>query len=150
MILAGHAGNLGAEVNTAGHEGPGAYVPALHAEGASLYFTRGGTGLGTFDIYRALVTTDGETLGPAVPVSELNHPTALDDDPAISHDGKEVFFWRAAPAAGLWTATRKNPHGAWSAPELVGGEIDTRGGDQTVGLSHDGRTLVWSTSMAAR
>jgi len=142
--------NLGGEVNTEGHEGPGSFVPALHAEGATMYFTKGGSATTTFDVYRALVSRDGTTSTAVVPVAELNVDGVLDGDGDVSHDGKELFFWRGGTSGGLYTATRKNPHGPWSTPERVGGAIASRQGDQTVGISHDGRTLVWASAITAR
>jgi hypothetical protein len=144
--------NLGPGVNTSDPEGQAVYVPALHAEGANLYFARGG-GAAT-DIYRTLVTLDGQVLDVATPVTELNDPAALDGGPAISHNGKEIFFWSGRVGGfgdtDLWVATRKTPHDSWSAPENVGAVINTRGGELTPSLSHDGRTLLWSASMTAR
>ena len=145
--------NLGTGVNTRDHETSPAYVPALNADGSNLYFVRGAT-LAAFDIYEARVNRDGEVLTPGTAVTELNHPTAVDGDPAIRHDGKEVFFWSQRPGgfglADIWVATRKSANDPWSAPENLGAVINTVGGDVTPGLSHDGRTLFWSTGFAAR
>lgn len=145
--------NLGSGVNTNDHETGPFYVPALNAEGANLYFVRGG-GTTNSDIYKAVVTFEGETLGDAVPVDELNS-TANEGDPAISHDGKEIFFHSTRTSGGLgaadiWVATRQSPNDVWSAPVNLGSSINTPGGDLTPGLSYDGRTLVWSAAAAAR
>jgi len=144
--------NLGPGVNTDLQETSPAYVPALNGDGVNLYFVRGAS-LAGFDIYQALVTHDGETLEQATPVIELNS-SALDGDPAVSHDGKEVFFWSLrTPGFGLadlWVATRKSPQGEWSTPENLGGLINTVGADQTPSLSHDGRTLLWSAGFSGR
>ncbi len=142
--------NLGDGVNTADQETSPVYVPALHAEGANLYFSRGPAAVA--DIYSALVTLDGETIGDAVPVAELNS-SAGEGEPAMSHDGKEIFFSSTRPGRGLndiWVATRQNPHGPWSEPVNLGSVINTSFADLTPGLSHDGRTLLWSASFAAR
>jgi len=145
--------NLGAGVNTNGHETGPVYVPALNAEGANIYFARGPV-TGNSDIYKALVKLDGETLGDAVPVAELNS-TAAEAEPAISHDGKEIFFHSARTAGGfgltdIWVATRKSPNESWSEPVNLGSNINTLAGDLTPGLSFDGRTLLWSAAAAAR
>ena len=144
--------NVGPGVNTAQHETSPVYVPALNAGGVNLYFVRGAT-LAAFDIYEARVTREGETEELATPVIELNS-SALDGDPAISHDGKEIFFWSQRPGgfgmADIWVATRRNPHDLWSSPENLGGVINTTGSDLTPSLSHDGRTLLWSAGFAAR
>jgi Tol biopolymer transport system component len=142
--------NLGPGVNTADHETGPVYVPALRPEGANLYFIRGGVPGG--DIYRALITLDGATLGDATPVVELNSP-AFEMDPAVRHDGKEIFFASARGSsadADIWVATRQNVTDPWSEPVNVGPTINTPGGELTPGLSHDGRTLLWSATMTAR
>ena len=145
--------NLGSGVNTTQHETGPAYVPALHAEGTNLYFVRG-VALAAFDIYRARVTRDGETPEPAIPVAELNHPSELDADPTISHDGKEIFFWSQRPGGlglvDIWVATRQSARDRWSTPENMGTAINTAGPDLTPGLSRDGRTLLWSAGFKAR
>ena len=142
--------NLGGDVNTEGHEGPGAFVPALNGEGATMYVTKGGAAIATFDIYRALVSRDGTASTDVVAVDELNVAGVLDGGGAVSHDGRELFFWRGGSAGGLYTATRNAPRGPWSTPVRLGGAIASRQGDQTVGLSHDGRTLVWASAITAR
>jgi Tol biopolymer transport system component len=140
--------NLGPGVNTSDHETGPSYVPALHAEGASLYFARGGAA--GSDIYRALVTIEGETIGDAVPVTELN-TAATEGEPTLSHNGKEIFFHSSRSGQiDIWVATRKAPHGPWSEPINLGATINTPGGDLTPGLSEDGRTLLWSAAMSAR
>lgn len=145
--------DLGTGVNTNDHETGPFYVPALNAEGANLYFVRGGVTANS-DIYKALVTLDGETVGDAVPVVELNS-TAPEAEPALSHDGKEIFFHSARTtggfgAADIWVATRKSPNDSWSEPVNLGTDINTPGADLTPGLSYDGRTLLWSAAMMAR
>lgn len=139
--------NLGPGVNTADQETGPVYVPALRPEGANLYFIRGA---GNSDIYRALVTLDGETLGDATPVVELNSPQ-LEMEPAVRHDGKEIFFASGRGSSiDIWVATRQNVTDAWSEPVNVGPTINTPGGELTPALSHDGRTLLWSATMTAR
>ena len=135
--------NLGPGVNTADAEGGPVYVPALRAEGANLYFIRGS------DIYRALVDVDARTSGDAVPVTELNSPM-FELDPAIRYDGKEIFFGSGRGGGpDIWTATRQNVNEPWSAPtKVILGSFTTPGSGLTPGLSHDGRTLLWSATFA--
>lgn len=142
----GPAVNLGPDVNTAFHEGAPAYVPALEGGGPNLLFDRQGATLASSDIYQVRVTRDGETLGPAAPVAELNSPV-LDLGPAVRTDGREVFFWSNRPglgAADIWVATRRSPHDPWSTPQNLGPPVNTPFGELTVGLSRDGRTLIFS------
>lgn len=116
--------NLGPDVNTAVNEGGPAYVAALAGGGANLYFGRGAT-LADNDIYQVRVTREGETLGPATPVAELNS-SLLDGKPAIRADGREVFFWSTRAPAGWgrisgWPlgrapTARGRLHGPWGRP----------------------------------
>jgi len=145
--------NLGPEVNTTANEGAPAYVPALEGGGASLYFDRQGTTDAGSDIYEVRVTRDGEALGPAARVAELNSP--LDDLGArVRADGREVFFWSDRPGgmglSDIWVATRRSPQDPWSTPENVGPMINTPRADLTPSLSWDGRTLLFSAAAAAR
>lgn len=135
--------NLGAGVNTAANENGPAYFRASGGETANLYFSRGG------DIYQARVTRQGEALGPAVPVAELNDPTANDAEPAVRADGREVFFWSTRPGLGLadiWVATRRSVHDPWSTPQNLGPPVNTRFGELTPDVSRDGRTLIFSAT----
>ena len=140
--------NLGPGVNTAAHETGPVYVPALRPEGANLYFVRG---FGGGDIYRALVDLDGRTFGDATPVVELNS-TAVERSPAIRHDGKEIFFGSVRGGSGdIWTSTRQNVNDPWSAPtKVILGSPGASGNDLTAGLSHDGRTLVFTGGFRTR
>lgn len=144
----GPAVNLGPDVNTAGNEESPAYVPALEGEGASLYFLRGG------NVYQARVTRDGETLGPAVPVAELNSTGAAAQGLTVRADGREILFSSTRVGglggADIWVATRQSPHDPWSAPENLGPVINTGSADLTPSLSWDGRTLLFSAGAAAR
>ena len=143
--------NLGPEVNTAGHEGSPTYNPVLGAGGGTLYFVRGANLAA--DIYQVDMNLAGEVTGPATPVAELNS-TSSDNEPAISANGKEVYFWsaRAGGIGGtdLWVASRQSPHDRWSTPQNVGSVINTPGAELGPGLSRDGRTLLWAAGMTAR
>ena len=122
--------NLGPAVNTAVNENGPAYVPALGGGGVNLYFSRGG------DLYQTRVTRDGEVVGPVVPVSELNHPSANESEPTVRADGREILFWANSLRGGLgatdlWVATRRSPHDLWSAPQNAGAPVNTRGTDRS-------------------
>jgi len=70
------------------------------------------------------VTRDGEPLGPAVPVVELN--TAFTETgPTLRTDGREVLFFSGrAPTLGMndfWVSTRRSVHDPWSAPVHLDG-----------------------------
>jgi hypothetical protein len=128
-----------------------AFLPGRGERGHTLYFVRGATPP-QFDIYQARVTRDGKALGPAVPVTELNHPSLVDADPTIRADGRELIFWSTRPGgegnADLWVATRCNPRDPWSTPQSLGPPVNTSfGGEFSPALSRDGRTLVFSGNM---
>ncbi|PYO96544.1 MAG: hypothetical protein DMD60_10120 [Gemmatimonadetes bacterium] len=102
-------------------------------------------------MYAAPITRNGETAGPAVFLSELNHPTANDAAPTVRTDGKEIWFHRGAPAGGLgladlWVSTRRNANDPWSTPENPGAPLNSVAFDQQPSLSFDGQTLVWTSN----
>ncbi len=144
----GPAVNLDPDVNTAANEESPAYVPALGGEGASLYFLRGG------NVYEARVTRDGETLGPAVPVAELNSTGAVAQGLTVRADGREILLSSTRVGglggADIWVATRRSLRDPWSPPENLGPVINTSSADLTPSLSWDGRTLVFSAAATAR
>ncbi len=142
---------LGADVNTAGDENAPHYQQSAEPGGAKLYFTRGPAGTQGQDLYSAPVTREGETAGPAVFLSELNHPAANDAAPTVRTDGKEIWFHRGAPAGGLglsdlWVSTRRSANDPWSTPENPGAPLNSAAFDQQPSLSFDGQTLVWTSN----
>ncbi|MFN2564381.1 MAG: hypothetical protein ABR499_05135 [Gemmatimonadaceae bacterium] len=155
---------LGPEVNTAVGEGEPDYLRNAEPGRGNLYFSRavGGTARG-FDIYyaRLRITRRGhpsgvvvEVLDPAVPVGALNVPDALDGGVTIRADGRELFFQSGAqrPQQGrvggldMWTSTRRNPHDPWSEPVNLGAPLNSPRADLAPSLSHDGRTLVFTSN----
>src|SRR3989442_505355 len=137
--------NLGSDVNTADDEQGPEY---LQSAGGALYFARGNLALSRGDLYRAEVGRDGRTQGPAVPVTELNDPTANDLAPTVRTDGREIFFFSTRAggfgATDIWVSTRPSVHAPWSPPENWGGApLNTAFGEQQPDLSRDGRTLLF-------
>jgi len=144
--------NLGPGINTPSNDLSPAFLPGRgEGGGHTLYFVRWATAVAEFDIYQASVTRDGEPLGPAVPVTELNHPSFLDGDPTIRGDGRELMFWSTRPGVGdldIWVATRCSVRDPWSTPQPLGPPVNTSfGGEFVPALSHDGRTLVFTGNM---
>ena len=140
---------LGPGVNTADMEQAPMYLQSAEDGSANLYFNRGSNALGLSDIYAAAVKRDGETIGPAVLVSELSVPGATDAAATVRKDGKEIFFFstRSGTVGGidLWTSTRQSVHDAWSEPVNVAA-LNTTSNEQTPSLSFDGRTLVFASN----
>lgn len=135
--------NLGPAVNTSGHESGPTYA---HGE---LYFTRDG------QIYSVPMRRNGQTLGPAVLLSELSDPVAANRSATVRGNGKELIFWGQAGTrtgsvglADLWVSTRQRAKDRWSAPRNVGRPVNSEFAEIEPGLSHNGRTLLFSASQA--
>jgi len=144
----GPAVALGPGVNTPASEAGAEYLQNVEEGTVNFYFNRAPPG-STADIYAAALTRDGETLGPAVAVVELNHPTATDQGVSLRVDGREIFFFSTRPGGvggnDLWTSTRRSPHDTWSAPINVEA-LNSPAADQQPSLSFDGRTLLFASS----
>jgi Tol biopolymer transport system component len=149
----GPAVNLGPDVNTAGFEAGEFYLQSGEAGPANLFFSQGPDPVG-LDIYVAPVKADGETLGPAVPVVELNDPdpAVTDAHPSVRIDGREIYFYsnRAGSlgASDLWRSTRGSVHEPWSTPENLGPPLNTAANEIQPTLSYSGRTLVFASTRA--
>jgi Tol biopolymer transport system component len=144
---------LGPGVNTAqANEAAPSYFPGAEGGSGTLYFVRADPVLVYSDIFRASVTREGETETPAEVVAELSDPDPAISDfkPAVRTDGREVVFTsdRANGFGGfdLWVSTRQSPRQPWSAPVNLGVPLNTTSDDQQASLSHDGRTLVFTSN----
>jgi len=142
---------LGLDVNTAAAEAGAEFLQSAEDGAASLYFNRAPPG-GTADLYYAAITRDGETLGPAVLISELSDPIATDQGPTLRSDGREVFFFSTRPGgvggADLWTSTRRSVHDPWTPPVNVGAPLNSTAAEQQPSLSSGGLTLLFASSRA--
>lgn len=123
---------------------------ALGPGGHTLYFDRG-PGNQEKDFYMAPIARDGSTLGPAVPVTELNSagvtPLGNEDGLTIRQDGREAIFASrrlATGAAELFRAERSNPNERWSEPQLMTG-LNSARPDLHPSLSGDGRSIAFSS-----
>ena len=142
---------LGPGVNTAAAEAGAEFLQSAEDGAANLYFNRAPPG-GTADLYYAAITRDGETLGPAVLISELSDPIATDQGPTLRSDGREVFFFSTRPGglggADLWTSTRRSVHDPWTPPVNVGAPLNSTAAEQQPSLSSGGLTLLFASSRA--
>ena len=140
--------NLGPDVNTAGSEQGASYVRGDGEGTATLYFNRALAASGQ-DIYKVSVSSDGEPLGPAVAVSELNS-TSTDQKLAVRTDGHELLLSSNRPGTfgdlDIWRFTRQAIHDAWSAAEHLGAPLNTSYIDSQASLSRDGRTLIFTSN----
>src|SRR5467141_1925702 len=143
--------NLGPDVNTAAAEQGSYYVKVSGEANASVYFNRPTPG-GSTDIYKVFVSHDGVPLGPAVLVPVLSDPTGFDQKVSVSTDGHELFF--ASIRSGgfgsfdIYRLTRQSIGDPWSAPEHLDAPINTPDIDSQPVLSHDGRTLIFTSIRA--
>ncbi len=142
---------LGLDVNTAAAEAGAEFLQSAEDGAANLYFNRAPPG-GTADLYYAAITRGGETLGPAVLISELSDPIATDQGPTLRSDGREVFFFSTRPGgvggADLWTSTRRSVHDPWTPPVNVGAPLNSTAAEQQPSLSSGGLTLLFASSRA--
>ena len=142
---------LGPGVNTAAAEAGAEFLQSAEDGAANLYFNRAPPG-GTADLYYAAITRDGETLGPAVLISELSDPIATDQGPTLRSDGREVFFFSTRPGgiggADLWTSTRRSVHDPWTPPVNVGAPLNSTAAEQQPSLSGGGLMLLFASSRA--
>ncbi len=140
--------NLGPDVNTAGTENGAYYVREGGEPNAVLYFNRTPTGA-NLEIYRVSLTNDGEPLGPAVIVPELNSP-AGDQKVAVRADGHELLLSTNRDGGfgnfDIWAFTRQGIHDPWSAPTHLDAPINTPDIDSQPSLSRDGRTLIFTSN----
>jgi hypothetical protein len=139
---------VGPDVNTPAAEAGAEYLPSAEEGPANLYFNRAPAGQ-TADLYYVAIKRDGKTLGPAVLISELSHPTATDQGPTLRSDGREVFFFSTRPGgvggADLWTSTRRSVHDPWTPPVNPGAPLNSAAAEQQPSLS-GGRSLLFASS----
>jgi len=139
---------LGPGVNTPAAEAGAEFLQSAEDGAANLYFNRAPAG-GTADLYYVAITRDGETLGPAVLLPELNDLVFTDQGPTLRSDGREILFFSTRPGgvggADLWTSTRRSVHDPWSAPVNPGAPLNSTAADQQPSLSGGGRVLVFAS-----
>ena len=115
--------------------------------GPALYFSSGP------DIHVSKRRGNG-SFGPSRPVAELNS-AAMDIQPNVRHDGREIMFAsnRGGPTAfggqDIWTATRKDVNGPWSAPVNLGMAVNTSANETRPSLSWDATTLYFGRAPGA-
>jgi hypothetical protein len=115
----------------------------VSAAGGQLYFSRSSaTMLG--DVYVS-DAVGKHVFGPASAVAELNSP-GNELQPNVRKDGREIVFSsNRSGSAGqdIWFATRDDLAAPWSAPELLGGAVNTAASETRPSLSWDGEQLLF-------
>lgn len=116
-------------------------------KGDELYFTFCGMdkhrqGCDIYKVSREL--PDGDWNAPES-LGDMVNDASWDSQPCLSVDGKELFFAsRRYGNADLFHCYR-NADGSWSAPESLGGVINTEGTEMAPYLHPDGKTLYFSS-----
>lgn len=143
--------NLGPDVNTAAAEQGPYYVKVSGEANASVYFNRPTPG-GSTDIYKVFISHDGVPLGPAVLVPELSDPAGFDQKVAVRTDGHELLLSSIRSGGfgnfDIYRFTRQSISDPWSTPEHLDAPINTPDIDSQPTLSHDGRTLIFTSIRA--
>jgi len=142
---------LGPDVNTPdGSQQAAFYLQSAEDGPGNLYFNRSTLATPQPEIYYAAISRDGETLGPAVLVPELNVAASNDQHVTIRKDGREIFFSsdRTGGFGGfdIYTSTRRSVHEPWSDPVGLAPPMNTASNDMQPSLSADGRTLIFSSN----
>ncbi len=132
-------------LNSKGNEG----AQTITADGRTMIFTacdREG-GVGGCDLYITYLEgntwTEPENMGQAV------NSTTWDSQPAVSSDGRMLFFTSARPGGkgnkDIWVSY-KQANGQWSEPENLGDSINTSEEDISPFIHPDGVSLYFSSS----
>ncbi|TMQ08142.1 MAG: hypothetical protein E6J91_33900 [Deltaproteobacteria bacterium] len=142
--------NLGPDVNTAGTENGAYYVREGGEPDAVLYFNRSPTNVNV-EMYRVSLTNEGEPVGPAVIVPELNSPVA-DQKIAMRADGHELLLSTNRDGGfgnfDIWSFTRQGIHDPWSGPVHLDAPLNTPDIESQPSLSRDGGTLIFTSNRA--
>jgi Tol biopolymer transport system component len=138
--------HLGCEVNSGFEE----FSPSLvEADGMTiLFFSSSRSDHPRHKIYMSVQQPDG-TWGTATLVNELNAAGASDARPNVRKDGLEIVFdsTRAGGPPQIYTATRSSILDPWSAPELLGPNVNLPAFAQSrPSISHDGRRLYFGST----
>ena len=114
----------------------------ISPDGLSIVFAKGNTGKATGNNEVNLYYTryrNGKWLDPR-PLS-INEPDSWDSSPALSADGKTLYFSSTRPGgeggADLYSA-KLNPRGRWVDVRNMGPEINTPGNEMFPYVSQDG------------
>ena len=132
----GAAVNLGPNVNTPTAD----RRPSTNPKGDTLYFSRGG------EIWRS--TWNGSIWTPAIKLPPpVNTLSSSEEDPAISFDGRKLYFVSNRPGGfgggDIWVV-RKTASGGWDSLTNVGPPVNTQYNEVRPFISADGQKLFFS------
>ena len=124
---------------------------SLTADNKNLYFTICRDEVGELlncDIWYAYKQNDKwseiKNLG-----DKINGKNTWESQPSISSDGRTLYFSSNRPGGygelDIWKST-KDANGAWSEPENLGPQINTKGSEKSPFFHSDGQTLYFSST----
>lgn len=127
---------------------PQNYEPTISADGSTMIFTRGKAKRNADLFFSRRID---EKWGEPVPLEAIN---TLDDElgPELSRDGRYLYFYSNRPGGqggydiwlSRWTGTE------WTAPENLGGSVNSEFNEYGPGLSPDDGTLFFSSNRLRR
>lgn len=123
--------------------------PALSADGLELWYTRGVTREGRFDLLHCRRPSRDSSFGAPQVVGPPLNSLQFQTDPAISSDNL-VLLWTSpfSPTPydqELWWSYRATPTSAWQTPARLS-PVFSKGGAAEPCLSADGRELYFSSA----
>ena len=144
----GQPENLGQGINTPADEA----CPSVSVDGLTLYFTRGLSESGTYDLWVTKRITRNDPWGEP---EKLASPVNSEDDellPNISRDGLELYFisghWIAAEYGesqlNIKVAKRESENASWETPIDLGPTVNSWSCQFTPRISNDGLVLFFS------
>lgn len=138
--------HLGSTVNSGFVDG----WPTVSSDGLSLFFAsdrRGG--FGNFDLWMAGRASVSEPFGAAINLGPTVNSAFGDSTPAISTDGRILFFASNRPGgfgdSDIWMVTRPSIEDPFGDPINLGPSVNNAARDHSPDPSADGSTL-WFTS----
>jgi hypothetical protein len=136
---------LGSGVNTAGADQAPGYSQSAEDGTDNLYFSSGPAST-PVKHHVASVTGMGD---PRTGNARCGAQTPWPMTPVRRADGRDSVLFNRAGGFGntdLWVSTRRSVHDAWSAPVNLGSPLNTTGVESQPNLSHDGRTLLFTSN----
>lgn len=137
------AQDIGAPVSTPMNEG----AQSITADGQRMYFTRC---QGPCNIFYADRLENGTWNTPRALPSPINLNGSSDKQPAISPDGKTLYFASSRPGGyggyDLWCVSYMDSLGMWGAARNLGPTINTPFDEQSPFMHFDNETLYFSSN----
>jgi Tol biopolymer transport system component/tetratricopeptide (TPR) repeat protein len=140
-FIFGKPTNLGASVNSSGHE----FGPCVSPDGLELYFTRGDPG----DIWVARRPTPNSEWGVPANLGPIVNSFSDDGRCRISADGLSLYFDSTRPGGfggmDLWRTTRATKEDNWVAPTNLGPVVNSGSTEVAADISADGLELYFTS-----